>query len=59
MRQVAAALLVAVGTAISLGGAALLMVYAVLLVAVCAAACALPVRRALRIEPTQALASDA
>jgi hypothetical protein len=53
----AGALLVLVGTDLTATGVVLLLVYAALLLGVCAAACALPVRRALGIEPTQALAA--
>ncbi|HEU4631316.1 MAG TPA: FtsX-like permease family protein, partial [Gemmatimonadaceae bacterium] len=59
---VLAALLVLVGTGggttPSLRGAALLAAYAVLMLGVCLLACIVPTRRALGVEPTEALRAD-
>jgi hypothetical protein len=40
------------------GGAALVLAYAALMMGVCMLACVVPTRRALRVEPTEALRAD-
>jgi putative ABC transport system permease protein len=52
------ALLVESRGAVSPGGVALLMVYAALMLGVCLLACIVPTRRALGVEPTEALRAD-
>ena len=51
----AGALALAVTGGFSAGGAALVIAYAGLMTAVCSIACVVPTRRALRVQPTEAL----
>jgi ABC-type antimicrobial peptide transport system permease subunit len=44
--------------ALGSGGAALVLAYAALMMGVCMLACVVPTRRALRVEPTEALRAD-
>jgi ABC-type antimicrobial peptide transport system permease subunit len=46
------------GMAVSPRGAAMVAAYAVLMLAVCLMACIVPTRRALAVEPTEALRAD-
>ncbi|HEV2736212.1 MAG TPA: ABC transporter permease [Longimicrobiaceae bacterium] len=46
------------GGVVSAGGVALVALYAVLMMAVCMLACIVPTRRALGVEPTEALRAD-
>lgn len=41
-----------------MGGAALFVAYAAVMLGVCLLACVVPTRRALRVEPTEALRAD-
>jgi ABC-type lipoprotein release transport system permease subunit len=43
---------------LSLGETALLVGYAILMLAVCTLACVVPTRRALRVQPTEALRAE-